>query len=78
LLFIYFNKVAAFLYVDPSTSSVIPSQIKLAMGWAMAGPRRRLPDAVACVNLASRHNGKAITVWYIEGEDGVEVVEYKV
>ena len=36
------------------------------------------PHTHACVKPASSHIGTAITVWYIEGEDGVEEVAYKV
>ena len=36
------------------------------------------PETNACAKPTSSHIGKAITVWYIEGEDDVEEVEYKV
>ena len=44
----------------------------------MAGQSKRKADAHACVKPTSSHIGKAITVWYIEGEDDVKEVEYKV
>ena len=44
----------------------------------MAGPSKMAPDTHACVKPTSSHIGKAITVWYLEGEDDVKEVEYKV
>ena len=54
------------------------SRIQPAFLAEMAGQSKRKADGHACVQPPSSHIGMAITVWYIEGEDDVEEVEYKV